>query len=198
MQEKPLLTEEELNLLTNKEVFIIKNKVTHKLQELFASLNIEMEKEKALFSDKLPAEVIATKGKVSRGENYSGYPWMLLDNPRLFNKNDVFAFRSMCWWGHEFSFTLHLSGIYLEKPHTHLKERLHSIKENNIYICVNDSPWSYHFEEGNYQPLHAATKLDAIISKDFIKLSRRLKIEDVSALNQCATETFQLFMNTLL
>jgi hypothetical protein len=52
--------------------------------------------------------------KISKGENYRGLPYVMLDYPRIFGKEDVFAIRTMFWWGHYFSVTLHLKGIYKE------------------------------------------------------------------------------------
>jgi hypothetical protein len=51
--------------------------------------------------------------KISKGDQYKGLPWVMLDYPRVFGKEDVFAIRTMFWWGHCFSVTLHLKGKYL-------------------------------------------------------------------------------------
>ena len=50
--------------------------------------------------------------KISKGENYKGLPWLVLDYPRYFNKEDIFAIRTLFWWGNFFSITLHISGKY--------------------------------------------------------------------------------------
>ncbi len=49
-------------------------------------------------------------GKISKGENYLGLPYAILDYPAIFKKEDVFAIRTMFWWGNFFSITLHVSG----------------------------------------------------------------------------------------
>ena len=35
--------------------------------------------------------------KIAKGENYLGLPYVILDYPRIFGKEDVFAFRTMFW-----------------------------------------------------------------------------------------------------
>jgi len=50
--------------------------------------------------------------KISRGENYLGLPYLVLDYPRLFRPDAVLAIRTFFWWGHFFSSTLQLSGGY--------------------------------------------------------------------------------------
>ena len=60
----------------------------------------------------LPEEVLIQSPKISRGENYNGLPYVMLDYPRCFGKEDVFAMRTMFWWGNFFSITWHLKGKY--------------------------------------------------------------------------------------
>ena len=51
--------------------------------------------------------------KISKGEKYKGLPWVMLDYPRIFGKEDIMAIGTRFWWGHYFSVTLHLKGGYL-------------------------------------------------------------------------------------
>ena len=60
--------------------------------------------------------------KISKGENM-GLPWVMLDYPRLFGQEDVLAIRTMFWWGHCFSVTLHLKGRYYGAYLPLLRER---------------------------------------------------------------------------
>ena len=53
--------------------------------------------------------------KISKGENYRGLPYVMLDYPRLFGREEVLAIRTFFWWGHGFSVTLHLKGGYRER-----------------------------------------------------------------------------------
>ena len=50
----------------------------------------------------IPRGENAYSGKISRGENYRGLPYLILDYPAYFSQKDIFAFRTMFWWGHFF------------------------------------------------------------------------------------------------
>ncbi len=136
-------------------------------------------------------------GKISRGENYRGLPYLVLDAPRFFTPEDVFAIRIMFWWGNDFSYTLHLAGKPLEMYRASLKKKLVELAENEVFFCVNPSPWEYHFEEDNYQKLAAAPTemIEAhLFQKNFVKLSRKLPITDFEKFNDFVEESFSLFL----
>ena len=52
--------------------------------------------------DFLPAEMLFHSPKISKGENYKGLPYVMLDYPRCFGKTDIFAIRQ-CSGGGIFS-----------------------------------------------------------------------------------------------
>ena len=54
--------------------------------------------------------IVQSTPKIAKGENYLQLPYVLLDYPRCFDKENIFAIRTMFWWGNFFSITLHLSG----------------------------------------------------------------------------------------
>ncbi len=91
--------------------------------------------------------------KISRGENYLGLPYLVLDYPRLFGTTDVFAIRSFFWWGHFFSSTLHLSGKYAEQFRPKLWAAMPQLAPLDYFIGAGADPWAHHFEEGNYLPI---------------------------------------------
>lgn len=140
----------------------------------------------------------AKSGKVSKGENYEGLPYIILDAPRFFTKTNVFAIRTMFWWGNEFSYTLHLAGAPLKKYMKGLEQRLIELSENQFYICVNNTPWEYHFREDNYRPVSDFTfsEIEEVVNRSgFLKLSKRLSIEDWGKLEVFTERSFQLLMH---
>ncbi len=192
-----LFTNEERALLVQKDFFILKKAVTGKLMDLLGQLNDAIVEENSKSGLLLPAEVINTAGKISKGENYRGFPWMVLDSPRIFNKTDVFAFRSMCWWGNEISFTLHLSGKYkalILNP----AELLYSLKGHDFFLNVNDTPWEYHFEENNYLLLNNIIKTDDELNRmNFIKISKILPLNNIDDLVKTGSDTYRQLLNAL-
>src|SRR5947209_5415196 len=107
------LSKTEMEIVANSEFILTKNRIIEKVYNLFGSL---AENYKLVLNEhinELPAEVISTTPKIYKGENYLGLPYVMMDYPRLFLKTDIFAIRSLFWWGNFFSITLHLSGKFL-------------------------------------------------------------------------------------
>src|SRR5438309_4807722 len=105
------LTAYEMQLVTDAQILITKNTIIRKVYELFGKLSEEYREE---VNCKIAGQNLISP-KISRGENYLGLPYVILDYPRQFAKDDVFAIRSFFWWGNFFSITLHLSGSYLKQ-----------------------------------------------------------------------------------
>ena len=62
-------------------------------------------------------------GKLSRGENYHGQPWIMLDFPRFFHREGIAAFRTLFHWGHGVQVSLHLSEAGLTPFRDNLQEQ---------------------------------------------------------------------------
>ena len=198
-------TPAERKALHNKDFFYIKASATKKIDILLAGvrdeIKSEIKKKKLLF----PEEADASAGKIFKGENYAGLPYMVLDFPKYFTKESVFSFRTMCWWGNFFSFTLHLQGKALEEYRAGLTPSvparagkgeggIHFLKKRNINICVNNNPWQYHFEKDNYIPVDKLSDRELekiLLEKEFIKISRKIPLKDYKTIVNFATKTFQ-------
>src|SRR3954452_928432 len=100
------LTAYESELVRDSKVLLTKNIIIEKVYRLFGQLA-------SGYQDRLAASPVvglnAVQAKISRGENYRGLPYVMLDYPRIFSKDHTFAIRSFYWWGNFFSITLQLS-----------------------------------------------------------------------------------------
>ena len=108
MKTKIQLSEEEWNLAMNAGILLTKNRVMEKMSEFLGEIATVS---KTIFhteSIMLPVSTSWKTPKISRGENYQGLPYLVLDYPRFFYRDDVFAIRTMFWWGNYFSITIHL------------------------------------------------------------------------------------------
>ena len=187
-------TPTELKTIHNKKFFLVKASATGKIQKLFSEVKDEIknviEKENRIF----PKEVDAQTGKIFRGENYLGLPYLVLDYPKYFSKESIFSFRTMFWWGNFISFTLHLQGKALQACRKNLVENIPSLKSKNIYICVNNNPWQYHYKKDNYLPVDKLPDTELkklLLEKEFIKLSRKIHMKDYKKISIFAKESFQ-------
>jgi hypothetical protein len=91
--------------------------------------------------------------KVSRGENYRGLPWVMLDYPRVFGRADVLAIRTFFLWGHGFSVTLHLKGVYQELYLPVIRSRLRELAAAGFHVGVSDDEWRHEHTAEVFRPL---------------------------------------------
>ncbi len=187
----------EASAICERNFFILKNSATQKIIDLFALLEKEMKNELMLYPIDVN-ELNSSTGKIFRGENYRSFPYIVLDYPRLFSTNSIFAFRSMFWWGHEFSFTLHLQGQAFEKYKKSLNENFSHLPGKEVYFCVNDTPWQYNFDKENYLPLEEIIdRREELFTKPFIKITRKLNVDEYANAYDYAIESFKLFIGLL-
>ena len=190
-------SEKESRLISDREFFHHKQSITKKIIELFSVLEQEFRREIA--GKAIPEEITSLSGKIFRGENYRGYPYIMLDYPRRFQADSVLAIRTMFWWGHEFSFTLHLQGDLLEKYRSRVSERVSELNRDYYYGCTGETPWEYHFGEDNYQKLndYLPEFKSAIQSAPFIKISRRVDVKDFGIVQETAIKSFKDFLRMI-
>lgn len=174
------LSEDELSLVQNGQLLLTKNAIMDKavdtMGELHGVIKVLLEE----LEPPLPEEVLASSGKISKGEKYEGLPWVMLDYPRVFKKQAVFAVRTMFWWGNFFSITLHLSGEYKERYKNVLLQNRLLLQECNFYICVGEDEWRHDFAPTNYVSLDRLQEqaVEKIISvTDFCKFSVRIPLQ---------------------
>jgi hypothetical protein len=129
---KIALSEQERHLLLNKDWILTKRSLMQKADVLLGMALPGIQALVALH-DWLPPELVGANPKIHRGENYLGLPYVILDYPAFFSKSGVMALRSMFWWGHFFSVTLHLSGSYKIQFQDRLWQRAQQIQRKRFH-----------------------------------------------------------------
>lgn len=190
------LTEKELLTLQDTDFLLTKVILLKKMTKLFEQTREELKQfvENTNFS--FPDGTDLLSGKISRGENYKGLPYLVLDYPTLFSRNSTFAYRTMFWWGNFFSSTMHLEGIALNYFRNSLTKYLDKLLKNEIYICVGDTPWQYHYNEDNYLPL-SKTHNDFISNCKFLKLSKKIELKKWNDVPNFSANFFVLLLSVL-
>ena len=84
------LSAEEAELINSTEWILTKHRVIKKIYEMFGGINEMMKKELTSF-DHLFGDIQCLNGKISRGENYQLLPYIILDYPSHFSRNNIFA-----------------------------------------------------------------------------------------------------------
>lgn len=173
------LSAEERELVFQPEWILTKNRVLEKVREMFVQVQDEYRQQLQQLSA-VPAEVLQYNFKISKGENYLGLPWLVLDYPRCFGREDVFAVRTMFWWGNFFSITLQLSGKYKVQYEDGIIHSYGKICNEGYFICTEDDPWQHHFDENNYQQAAGFSSggfKTLIKEKGFLKLAAKFPLQ---------------------
>jgi hypothetical protein len=186
------LTPEELELVSTPDLLLTKNRIIRTVYELFGELAEEYKNEFNTSS-----HLVSGNAKISKGENYNGLPYVMLDYPAIFSKADIFAIRSFFWWGHFFSITLHLTGKYQQQYAEALAHNIRKGRFGGWYICRSDDQWQHHFEGSNYQSLTTNEQVP-LASLPFIKLSTKIPLLEWDQSYTFFIEKFRLLKDVLI
>ena len=173
------LSEEEAALIQNAQIILTKNLALQKMKGLLEGLVAGQEDLLQEYGHHLPADVRSVPPKVSRGEHYQGLPYLVLDHPRYFGKEQVFAIRTLFWWGHYFSVTLHLSGQYRERYLDAIAGSAAWLGKNGFYYADSPDEWNHRIEPPAYLPV-SGEKLPGWANRAggglFLKLAKKIPL----------------------
>ncbi len=168
-----------------------------KVQSLLESCSNEI---RAKLEDVLPSNsaLLKSAAKTTRGNNFLGYPWTIIDFPRSFEADGFLALRTLCLRGHCFSITLHLSGETFKRYADRITQRLHEIP-SDYFISINADEWMHIIDEKNYVPLNdKKINLSQEIRKsNYLKIARKISFEDAEKLPTQVAEAALLLFNLL-
>jgi len=192
------LSPKELELVTHADWILTKNAIVEKTITLMASLQMRQEEFIRSYTGKLPVEITSSTPKISRGEKYQGLPYVMLDYPRLFAQKDIFAIRTLFWWGNFFSVTLHLSGSFKKTSEQKIRGSYQTLAERNIYYCTSDKQWEHDLSTGNYSRVADLDEKDfqkIAREKDFMKLVARIPLERWDDAEELLLDAFRYLMD---
>ena len=182
------LSADELAFLSETAFFDKKRNIIDGIIDLFGDLEGSIHEKVTKFSSVLPEATLNKRGKISRGENYQGLPYVILDYPSVFTKEGIFAFRTLMWWGNPFTFTFHISGSYL---HTFRKKLIDCFSRNDnaeLLVCINGNQFEHHLGVTNYRNLNEFLANNGNISEliktnGFLKITQALPLIQIDKLN---------------
>lgn len=187
------LSDYELKLVSDADILLTKNKIIQKVYELLGGIAEGYKKE---FQSAGLNYINETDAKISRGENYKGLPYVILDYPRVFGKENVFAIRTFFWWGNFFSITLQLSGIYKENYSLKIEEAIKEDLFKGWFIGCAPEPWEHHFEKDNYTPIEPTGNTFAS-NLSYIKISKKIPLEKWDEVESFFKENFTFLIKIL-
>lgn len=182
------LSSAEMELMRDAEIILTKNRILEKMKALLG----EVQEKQIRFVGKnnLRNEVFNVSPKISKGENYLGLPYLILDYPRYSFENNFFFIRTMFWWGKFFSCTLHLSGSSKKKFNDQIKNSFSHLQ--NCYISIGEDQWAHHLEQPDYRKINSMDKLKF---DEYCNNFKHLKIASRHSLTEWENAPSELFEN---
>lgn len=183
----------EMELVQNSSWILTKRGIIDKVYQIFGWLATDFEVNLRRNKDQLPNEILTIAPKISKGENYHELPYVVLDFPRLYDKENSVAVRNFFWWGNYFSSHLYLKGIYKEQWQTKIIECYPFLSSNEYYVCINNTEWDFRFEQNNFKAVRdlQQDELKSIVeSHPFIKLARFISLEKWDRVPAFLTDSF--------
>ena len=186
-----------MEMVSTPEIILTKNAILQKIKSFLENVQIKQLEILEDYASRLPPEILRNSPKISRGENYKGLPWLVLDNPRHFQHNNIFAVRTMFWWGNFFSITLHLSGDHKTKLLIKILENISLLKEKGVHLYKGNDEWEHDLDPNSYKDLAAlaGNELEAIFSANtFLKLAIKFPIDSLEALEDKLLRNYELLV----
>jgi hypothetical protein len=177
------LSSRELDLVCDAGIILTKNNIIAKVYELMGQLSEMYIEELKTYSD---VAITATPPKISRGENYEGLPWVMLDYPRYFKAEDHFAIRTFFWWGHFLGISLLVKGKFMAELQW---EKLDAAMMKDWYLCCSTDAWQHHFRPDNYM-LYSSFQKGQINNLPFIKLAKKIPVAEFEQASAYLQEAF--------
>jgi hypothetical protein len=137
--------------------------------------------------------------KISRGENYKGLPWVMLDYPRVFGREDVFAIRTMFWWGHALSVTLHLKGEWKRLFLPVILAQKDALAAAGFHWGVMEDEWEHGHTAESYRPMGELEEGPGGDdgARPFLKLSGTVALESWAEAPELLTALFVSLLTIL-
>lgn len=179
----PVLSQQHIDLISDqsflKEKRILLNDLVKHFHKVEAALQEVISKHK----ESLPQGSLMVTGKISRGENYKGLPYLVLDYPRFTAGNKVFIYRTMFWWGNYFLCLLVTEncGYYLSG----------NSAPNDLMINIGKTPWNYDLADKSWEKINDQ-------EHQFLAISRKVDFGDIDILPELSRRTFQDIMSLLI
>lgn len=195
------LSEAEFALLTDSQLFETKQLVLKKVMFLLGECEQQIQASLEVLPASAQQTLKSVSAKISRGENYKGSPWQVLDFPRIFAEEGMFALRTLCWWGKGFSMTLHLSGKQAKAYVPQLIAQQQRLASMGYRAYFGSDPWQHDFEDSGVLALEKIQVGESDLQRQleshgFVKILKVFPFEEWETLPEkvrhCADTLFDI------
>ena len=192
-----LFSKDELTIIHDTEFFRLKSTVTQKFYQLFGELIQEIKEEIPQSKFVFPRGMDLKNGRITKGENYLGLPYVVADFPKIFNQEGVFTFRTWFWWGNYVLFTWHLSGTYLRVYQNHLISKFEDFQKAELLIFIGEDEWQQHITDSSYLDLNHVNKktyVNLVKERPYFKVTQKLSFQDVENISRIGKDIYEVFI----
>lgn len=195
------LSEEEKMLVTDSHWILTKNGVLKKANVLLTQV---MEVQSAWIAGHtglLPQLLEHSSPKISRGDNYHGLPWLMLDQPRLFTHTDTAAIRCFFLWGHYFSITLQLEGTMNDLLKPAISKAFRLLAAKGYQLAISGQRWDHQVNNESFRALSAMDEPSFVAHADthpFLKLVLTIPLDDWESAAARLSDESLFLLNFLL
>ncbi len=201
IETKVHLSPAEMELMRSAEIILTKNIVLNKITQVLQ--NIQNKQTEYIITNNKTAEkeIFSPAPKISKGQNYLGLPYLVLDFPRNFSNPDICAIRTMFWWGNFFSTTLHLSGDFVLHEKNTINHNFNKLKEEKYYLGIHENPWLHHFEKDNFQKISSMSKEqfeNYCKTLKHIKIAKKYSFTDMDIISAKIFESWKFLVSMLV
>jgi len=195
-----MLSEDELQLVQNSGWILTKNAIIEKVYTMFGNVAHKLQNRVSEIQHALPEVCVANNPKISKGEKYEELPYVMLDYPRFFTRDEIVAVRNFFWWGNYFSTTLHVRGQCRHTLAESILDKFEYLAARDMYLSTEGNEWVHNIDNINYSMLseYSKTTLSDVLEKsNFIKLAVKFPLKEWSIAEK-QLETSSIEMLTLL
>lgn len=192
------LSEEEAALVRNSAWILTKNDILEKVKQLLGRIQVRQKVIVDQYKHRLPSTLSSSSPKISKGEQYQGLPYLVLDWPRDFGKDGSWAIRTLFWWGHYFTVTLHLSGKYREQLRQQVIGQVTQLAAGHFLLATGDDEWQHHLTGEHYTPVKSFDRNDfekAITVSPFLKITWQLSLDQWDDAEEKLIEAFKVLLD---
>ena len=193
---KVALSPFEQELVSDVEWIYAKNSILQKTAVLMGNVANQLQAEYAL-----PAIGVyhgfRQSPKISRGEVYEDLPWIMLDYPREFQREDWLAVRHFFSWGRGFTVSLLLHGMYMDRALNGWEPHWLAWQKADFAQVVTDDPWKHHGDPAIQRSLNELSPEESAAlarERGFLQIRKHLPVENWAGADSFMLETHRAFI----
>ncbi len=192
------LTKKEFDFINSKEYPISKRAVIQKICLQFDELGPALLENLIPINPKAAAELQNSSFKTTRGENYQSLPYVVLDYPKIKQKDFTILCRTMFWWGKYVSLN-----VFLKADEFDIKKIANALMQTSIKkIKLYDGKdiWQQNLNDKHFIKLSNLNEeeLYSILKKQlYLKLSLKVRFDKLDKLNDRAVNFYSTILSIL-